>query len=414
MSKNNNPPTLTNVVWKWGVACSLTVFCLPAVAAGVIDIGGLLDQAAVACAKRNDTQLAELNQQLEGIIDAYPDLPQEQAYVRKLLNDFRQGNCYLPKHSDRQGNGSQRITNEDDVNGLDGATRLQASVGYGSNINLGVRNRTLTIDDFKGTGPVELELGEPSKAKEDAFTDVLLSHEHQFETLPTLKASATYNQRDYKDNSAFSYKALELSLQYKAADEKNYTIGRQNTWIEGDLWQESTQVKVLTPLSVGDGETSRLYWEASLNQDAYPRRPEYDATVARSNLRYQRVVSDATLVQVKAEVAYDHAEDQRPGGDRKSHGVSVAALKVFDSGWQALAEVGVKKRYDSEPYSPELFSDKKRVQTLGQAGVRLRKPLRKGLWLDISYVQNAQGDKNIPLFDVETNRSGSVGIEYRW
>lgn len=410
MSKNNNPAnTLSKVVWKYGLVCSLAVSGKPAIAAGIIDIGGLLDRAAIACAKRDDAQLADVGRQLEGIIGAYPDLPQEQAYVRKLVEDFRQGNCYLPKHSDPEGNGSQHITKEGDTR-LDGATRLQASVGYGSNINLGVRNQTLTLDGFKEP----LLLAESSRAKEDAFTDVLLSHEHQFEAVPALKAAATYNQRDYKDNSEFSYKALELNLQYKAKDEKNYTLGRQNTWIEGDLWQESSQVKVLTPLPVGDGETSRLYWEASLNQDAYPRRPEYDATVARSNLRYQRVVSDSTLVQVKAEVAYDHAEDQRPGGDRKSHGVSVAALKVFDSGWQALAEVGVKKRYDSEPYSPELFSDKKRVQTLGQAGVRLRKPLRKGLWLDISYVQNAQGDKNIPLFDVETNRSGSVGIEYRW
>jgi hypothetical protein len=158
-----------------------------------------------------------------------------------------------------------------------------------------------------------------------------------------------------------------------------------------------------------------LYWDVALNQDAYPKNPDYDAQVVRSGLRYQQAMSDSTLLQVKAEVAYNHAEDgQRPGGDRKSHGLSVAALKGFDNGWQTLLEVEAKRRSDAEPYSPSLYGSKKRVQTLGQAAVRLRKLLRKGVWLDISYLQNSQDDKNIPLFDAKTSHTGSIGVEYRW
>lgn len=389
---------------QWGLSIGISMMLANAWAApAVVDIGAQLEQAAMACEQKDTQRLSALSAEIRALVAQQASLKNQQNYIEKLLTLFANNICRPedPALTARL-NATTPVSTK--------ATQFQFSTGYLDNVNQGSRHEFISVPDPLTGLPAQGRVDPNYLPLSSAFIGIQGVHRQVKNQGKTID-SATFMHQSYTDEPNFSMTGLGLSRLTKLKSNKIASTaleyigdakGNSRVTLSGNIYQP--WVNTLT---------QKTGLNTGIEYARYPQQAAYDAITVNTSLEQRKLLNDKGVEwAARARLEYDHALQQRPGGDRTELeliGQWKGALSTH--GWQPAVSVKAAYKVDTKAFDTRLFGESKRQQLSTALNIGTTKVLTKDKKLYLNYQRSRTQDKGVALFDQPTGNAVSVSLE---
>lgn len=394
----------------WGLAVCLMVATGAAAAEPrpAINLEALLQQAETACLQGDTLRLAALSQDIRQVAKQ-PALQGQAVFLNQLLSLFEAGICQpgqkqpaLAKRSRPPAAGMLMPTTTH-------TKHVQVATGYLDNVNQGSRHERITIiNPFNGL-LVEGRLDERNLPLSSGF----VSAQGTYRVADAVQGhitAATVARQEYIDEPDFSTTGFALSRQQTLAGGKEASA--YLNMIRDDYGNVERRIGGVYyhPWVATDQEKTGVI--AGVEYVTYPEQALYKAMVTNVALERRKALPQGGEVALRGRFEFDHALEDRPGGDRQEVEVSAGWKgKPLLAGWQPSAGAKVAYKLDGKPFDPKLYGESTRTQLRTGVDLGLSKKIGSNKKLQVSYQYGQTQDREVPLFDQPAGSAVGVSFE---
>jgi len=281
---------------------------------------------------------------------------------------------------------------------------FQVGFGGDSNVNQGISATSLTLGS--GSNPLELPLGDAYRPKSSLYAVVGIDRTFGLGTTGTgqLTLQSRANQAVPELNLTSALAAAAMPFEFFGRPGRiQLDVGA--TWLGGQYYQRAGALGLQWLPSLTDRS-----WMANLAtiRTNYSTQSNQDSQLVEAGVWRERMVALGVGLFGGVSGLYDHAINQRAGGDRYGWRYQFGASAAWGN-WQIQPRVNVLAWRSSEVFAPGLI-DEVRQHRIALLDVQLIRPVSANQQIVVEWRARIAND-NVPLY---AYRGQTLAIYWRY